>query len=74
LMLDRPVMPEFLQEDCTAEAITPILSKMLDDVADRQQRRADMEEAMVKLGFGGVSPAGRAARVVLDFIAERKTP
>lgn len=74
MMLDRPVMPEFLQEDCTAEAITPMLSKMLDDAADRRQRRADMEEAMVKLGFGGASPAGRAAQVVLDHIAERKTP
>lgn len=74
MMLDRPVMPEFLQEDCTADNIAPILSKMLDDAEDRQQRRADMEEAMVKLGFGGPSPALRAARVVLDFIAERKTP
>lgn len=74
MMLDRPVMPEFLQEDCKAAKIAPMLEWVLTDAADRGHRRRDMAEAMVKLGLGGPSPGDRAAQVVLDYIAERKRP
>lgn len=74
MVLDRPVMPEFLQEDCRAESIAPVLARLLDDEAERQWRRRDMAAGMVELGQGGPSPGARAAQVVLDFIAQRKQP
>jgi len=74
MVLDKAVMPEFLQEDCLPEQVAPVVARFLDDSADRAARRADMEEAMARLGYGGPSPSDRAAATVLDFIAERKTP
>lgn len=74
MMQDRAVMPEFLQEECTAVNIAPVLARLLDDQAEGDARRRDMDAAMVKLGYGGPSPGERAAQVVLDFIAERKQP
>lgn len=74
MVLDKPVMPEFLQEDCLPEQVAPVVARLLDDSDDRAARRADMEEAMARLGYGGPSPSDRAAATVLDFIAERKTP
>lgn len=72
MVLDRAVMPEFLQEECRPDAIAPVLAGLLDDPADRAARRADMAEAMTRLGYGGASPSDRAAATVLDAIAERR--
>lgn len=74
MVMDRAVMPEFLQEECRAELVAPVLAGLLDDAGDRVARRADMAEAMVRLGYGGASPSDRAAATVLDYIAERRTP
>ncbi|MGE5517280.1 MAG: lipid-A-disaccharide synthase [Bacteroidota bacterium] len=74
MVLDRAVMPEFLQHDCRAERIAPALAALLDDAGLRAARRADMAEGMVRLGYGGPSPSDRAAATVLDIIAERKKP
>lgn len=71
MVLDRAVMPEFLQDDCRAELIAPAVAQLLDDPGTR---RADMAEGMRRLGYGGPSPSDRAAAAVLDFIAERRTP
>lgn len=68
MVLDRAVMPEFLQEDCRADAITPAVAAMLDDPADREARRGLMRQAMLELGYGGASPSERAAATVLDAI------
>jgi len=74
MVLDRPVMPEFLQEDCRADKIAPVLARLLDDENERGWRRLDMAAGMAQLGMGGESPGRRAAQVVLDFIAQRKRP
>jgi lipid-A-disaccharide synthase len=74
MVMDRAVMPEFLQEDCRADRIAPALVQLLDDAALRAAKRTEMSEAMARLGYGSDSPSDRAALAVLDFIAERKTP
>lgn len=74
MVLDKAVMPEFLQEDCLPEQVAPVVTRLLDDADDRAARRADMAEAMARLGYGGPSPSDRAAATVLNFIAERRTP
>lgn len=74
MVLDRAVMPEFLQDDCVPAKVAPAVARLLDDAADRADRRAAMAQAMARLGYGGPSPSDRAAATVLDFIAERKKP
>lgn len=74
MVMDRAVMPEFLQEECRPELIAPALAQILDNPALRVTKRAEMSDAMVRLGYGSDSPSDRAARAVLDFIAERKMP
>ncbi|MBC7906509.1 MAG: lipid-A-disaccharide synthase [Rhodospirillaceae bacterium] len=74
MVMDRAVMPEFLQEECRADRIAPALAQLLDDAALRVTKRAEMSEAMARLGYGSDSPSDRAALAVLDFIAERRAP
>ncbi|MBX9633911.1 MAG: lipid-A-disaccharide synthase [Magnetospirillum sp.] len=74
MVMDRAVMPEFLQEECKAENIAPALAELLDNAVLRASKRAEMSEAMIRLGYGSDSPSDRAALAVLDFIAERKIP
>ena len=74
MVMDRAVMPEFLQHDCRPEKIAPALAALLDDPEQGAVARADMREAMARLGFGGPSPSDRAAATVLDIIAHRRTP
>jgi lipid-A-disaccharide synthase len=72
MVLDRAVMPEFLQEECRAEAIAPAVAALLDDAADRAARRGLMREAMLMLGYGGDSPSDRAAATVLAAIGKAR--
>lgn len=73
MVLDRPVMPEFLQEDCRPDALAAAIAAMLADPADRDARRALMRQGLIEMGYGGDSPSARAAATVLDFIAQRRT-
>jgi lipid-A-disaccharide synthase len=73
MVMDRAVMPEFLQDDCRADKVAAAVAALLDDQSGRAARRADMAEAMARLGYGGTSPSDRAAATVLDFIAARRT-
>ncbi len=58
-------VPEFLQEDCTPEAITPAVAGLLFEPAAAEAQRAAATETMRALGRGGEPPALRAARSVL---------
>jgi lipid-A-disaccharide synthase len=71
LVLDRPAIPELLQEDCRPERLTAALDALL---ADETARRVQVEagrEALARLGRGGPSPGNRAATAVLDVIASK---
>jgi lipid-A-disaccharide synthase len=71
LVLDRPAVPELLQEDCRPERLTVALDALL---ADETAKRAQVEagrEALARLGRGGPSPGDRAAAAVLDVIANK---
>lgn len=72
MVLDRAVMPEFLQEECRPEALAEAVSALLADPADRAARKQAMREAVVALGYGGESPGDRAAATVLEVIAARR--
>ncbi|MEM9780756.1 MAG: lipid-A-disaccharide synthase [Pseudomonadota bacterium] len=62
---DAPIIPEFLQEAATAEALTAEVSGLLQDPARRAAQTTRFEQAMTALGRGGLPPGQRAAQSVL---------
>lgn len=71
----RVVMPEFLQQDCTADKITPALLELLTDPAARQRQIDGCAAVAAQLGADDpVLPAHRAARAVLAVAAKRLPP
>ena len=68
IILDRPTVPELLQNDCRAERLAAAVDHLLGDVEARTQQAAAGREALGRLGLGGPPTGDRAARVVLDVI------
>lgn len=75
ILQQREVMPEFLQEDCTADKIAPALLQLLTDPAARQRQVDGCAAVAAQLGADDpVPPAHRAARAVLAVAAKRLPP
>ncbi len=69
LVLDRPAVPELLQDECTPEKLGAALTRLIDDPDARAAQAASCEAALHALGYGSVSPSLRAADDVLAVIA-----
>lgn len=63
-------VPEFLQENCTAEKLTPAVSKLLFDATANGAQRAAADRAMQLLGRNGPEPGLRAAESVMRVLAD----
>lgn len=74
LILQREAVPELLQQDCTPKKLAAAVEKLLDDPTARAAQIAACQEALRALGYGGVSPALRAADEVLAVIARKSAP
>jgi lipid-A-disaccharide synthase len=74
LIVDRPVVPELLLEECTADRLSSALERLLVDETARRAQQAGYRECLTILGSGGMSPSLRAADQVLAVIAERSSP
>jgi lipid-A-disaccharide synthase len=70
VVLDRPAVPEFLQERCTAENLCAALASLLTDEGARSAQRVAFAEVRDRLRVEGLSPSERAAEVVLSAIRE----
>jgi len=69
ILLNRPVVPELLQERCRHELIGRELLKVLEQKEARTTQLMDFREAMIKIGLGDTeSPGQKAARAVLGVI------
>ncbi len=68
IILDRPIVPEFLQNDCRPERLEAAIDHLLGDGEARARQVAAGREALHRLGLGGPPTGERAARVVLDVI------
>ena len=69
LLLDKPVFPEHLQENCTVENLTNAVQNYLDTPAARDAFQQDCQRALAMLHpEGGISPSEKAAAVVLGKI------
>ena len=68
IILDREVVPELLQGNCTATQIYDSVLRIL-ETGDEDQVAAS-GEALKLIGMGGEQPSIRAARTVLSIVAE----
>jgi lipid-A-disaccharide synthase len=71
ILLDRPAVPELLQEHCRPDRLAEAVSTLLADAGARDAQRAAGREALALLGYGGPPPSARAARIILDLVAQR---
>lgn len=67
LILDRPLLPEFIQERCTPPLLADAMEDLLLDEALRRDQIEGGAEVARQLGRGGPPPSERAARVILDY-------
>lgn len=65
IVTDTRLIPEFLFEACTPQAIAPAVQAVL---TDGSAQRAAMAATMQALGQGGGDPGQRAAQSVLGFL------
>ena len=70
IIAGRAVMPEMLQGDCRADRLAAALAELLDDPAAQRAQQASSAQVAQLLGEGGEPPSRRAARAVLEAIAE----
>lgn len=71
MVMDRPIMPECLQENCIPANLVRALDPFLDPSFSPESIRQDLAEAMRRLGYGEKSPGQWAARTLLDYIGRK---
>ena len=71
VILDRPLMPELLQYDCTPDRLVAELARLLDDPAARQAQLEGGREIRRMLSPEGMNPSEAAADVVLSVLNQR---
>jgi len=67
LMLGENVVPELLQEECTAEKLAAALTPLLADSPDRRRQLAAFSRLDAIMQIGSRSPAATAADVVIEM-------
>lgn len=68
LLVDRPVVPELLQERCVPAELADALSPLMRDGPERRLQLEGCAEALRVLGVDGESPSLRAAREALSMM------
>jgi len=69
LVIGENVIPEFIQEDCTAEKLMPALREVLADTPLRERQAAAFARLDSIMSTGERKPSERAADVVLDMLS-----
>ena len=72
LLADAPVVPELLQEACSADRVAAEIARLLDDRDAAARQRWVAETVMARLGRGGPPPSRRAAEVALRVLEDRR--
>ena len=70
LILNKEVVPEFVQEQCTAQNLSRELVRLLTNHAARVEQVTACTAAVKSMGYGDEKPSVRAAREVLRLIKE----
>ncbi len=61
LLLDRPLIPELLQHECTSERLTAEVERLLTDTEARRGQIEGAEAALLQIGLHGEAPSLKAA-------------
>jgi lipid-A-disaccharide synthase len=72
LILGEPLVDELLRERCAPDRLAAAVLRLIRDERVRAAHRAGYDEAMRRLGAGGVSPSLRAADKVLEIVGARR--
>jgi lipid-A-disaccharide synthase len=72
LILGRPLVPELLGGDCTPARLSAAVAELVRDERVRSAHIDGYDEALRRLGTGGVSPSRNAADRILAVIAARQ--
>jgi lipid-A-disaccharide synthase len=72
LLAGRTVVPEYLQEQCTAPRIAEAVAEVLGSKEVRAKQLLGFREVAKALGDVDPPPSERAAKVVLDIIQARE--
>ena len=74
LILNRPVVPEWLQEDCNPDRIAESALKLLNDASLRELQKTSLGEVMTMLrGSDGSPPSEQAAQQVIELLDRRRS-
>jgi lipid-A-disaccharide synthase len=73
LIADRLVVPELIQEHCTAENLARETDRLLSDEGACAAQRAVFEDSAKALGLGQEAPSMRAARAALATLPQSKS-
>ncbi len=68
LISDKEVIPEFLQNDCTAENLAENLAELLNNKKSRDAQVKNSKNAIDQLGKAPPTPSERAAAVILKIL------
>ena len=71
LVLGARVVPEFLQEECTPQALAAALMPLLGDTPERQAQLDAFARLDAIMGLG-LSPSGKAAEAVLTTVTHAR--
>jgi lipid-A-disaccharide synthase len=67
---DQAIAPEYLQYDCTPQALAEAVEARLDDEALRRDQVDRQTAALITMGRGGPDPSGLAADAVIEALKQ----
>jgi lipid-A-disaccharide synthase len=65
LVIGANVVPEFLQQDCTADKLAPAVAEMLRDGVERRRQIEAFASLDERMAVGNIAPSARAADIVI---------
>ncbi len=68
LVLGEKVFPEFIQEDCNADALAGAMSDILDSGPAREKQLVALDKIAANLALPSGTPSERAAQIVLEHL------
>lgn len=71
LVLGEKVVPEFLQERCTPEALAQALARIIAETPERRRQSAAFAKLPEIMGIGRLIPSEKAAEMVEQIVRDR---
>ena len=74
LVIGENVIPEFHQEECTAQNLAPALQAILNDTSQRSRQLEAFAKLDQIMNTGALSPSEAAADVVIEMLGKDRAP